>query len=1241
MLRIPVTAVSPTTLTFVFKTPTFGENLTRVSSVHLNVLRRDGTSTVWNCSIVSANPGEIVFTYEFQNAGELTGTGTYYLAPIFVIPGSAVPGETVTLFVTTPFGLPQLVETSGWLAATVPIDSLGPVKNSWVRVGVSSSPYQALATSPWIAVDLSSGSVAVALWSGNDGDSVVLSDFHNQAGIGGSLILTAKNGARVPQGDGTYGASATYTAAGFVAALKLDDGDWLPWEGKSTTQASGGSGLQSIAGTGPLSFTAGPNPVGSIASATTLAAGLFSAADKTILDLLPGAITAVAALAASKVASVSGTAGRIVSTGTTAPILDLVATGVTSGSYSNASFAVDQFGRILSASSGSAPAPVPSGTNGVVQFANASGSAFASNPLLVWDDLIGALGAGMTPVHRLDVAAFDATLPAPTGLAITPILETVVTPATITGVTQVNGPENASGVNGAINDPDGNGIFTADSSADWTCNVWATLTVNGTQYISDTPQSFDFGTDAGDSNPISFSINWTPGSGADGFYYELYQNGNPVFLGFVAGGGSSSTVVNNASVPSTRGPSFSSIAYAYRTPGTPPTALSGASCAPQYGSGAYVANGSSYSYSIDGCTTIDGIEYASGAPVSGGSFSDDNSGNPFYVEIDFSPPGGSNDNTVVQGQINGGAFFYFFGGNSGIANDFSAGGNDPAAQAAWLRTYPGPVAITHSYDVSGIGTSPSTYYSAGQNGFNFPAFNSPTGYVLFIAINYAGATALQKLRGSSSGALSNSQTVTSTSIFDTPNVWGGDSTLTPKHVGLLGDGTSYAFQMYGRVTSPATLFSNTHADISYTIPNDGLYRYLNINWTTAVGTTTTKVLRSINGGGFTSGYQSGFMQGLIQYVASTTFSDGITVTPNTTTGIAANFQNGASTVVDAPQARLKSTGGSAARLDFVNSSDAFCASIGIEPSTIRTLFASTVGLWDFVMGGTKYNTIGYQTTVFNVPGATGYTFRIDGQTGALFTAVSSGNSIAIGSAANIGGGVLTLEPRDSRQCLYMKGFNPTTQNFITAVRGDNTAAFEFDSHGYLSVGGAAHRGKISVIGGDTSNAPLSFDSGTLTTTAQNGSFEYSSSRPYFTPQSNTRQQLVLGPVAGLTSGFIPFADANGFLADSHLEAYNSGNDFRVNFYSSWEFRQNVVFDSGKNLTLNGTGQLQMGVGGNIVLSTTTGTKLGTGTTQKLGFWNVTPVVQQTVTGSRATGAALTSLLSKLALIGIIVDSSTT
>lgn len=78
-------------------------------------------------------------------------------------------------------------------------------------------------------------------------------------------------------------------------------------------------------------------------------------------------------------------------------------------------------------------------------------------------------------------------------------------------------------------------------------------------------------------------------------------------------------------------------------------------------------------------------------------------------------------------------------------------------------------------------------------------------------------------------------------------------------------------------------------------------------------------------------------------------------------------------------------------------------------------------------------------------------------------------------------------------------------------------------------------------------------------------------------------------------------------------------------------------------TFNSSGQLSVFAGFadavNIAVGTTTGTKIGTSTSQKIGFFNSAPVVQQTVTGSRASGAALVDLLSKLATLGLIVDST--
>jgi hypothetical protein len=62
-------------------------------------------------------------------------------------------------------------------------------------------------------------------------------------------------------------------------------------------------------------------------------------------------------------------------------------------------------------------------------------------------------------------------------------------------------------------------------------------------------------------------------------------------------------------------------------------------------------------------------------------------------------------------------------------------------------------------------------------------------------------------------------------------------------------------------------------------------------------------------------------------------------------------------------------------------------------------------------------------------------------------------------------------------------------------------------------------------------------------------------------------------------------------------------------------------------------------GGNVVLGTTTGTKIGTATTQKLGFYNATPVVQPAAVADATDAASvitqLNDLLARLRTLGII------
>jgi hypothetical protein len=100
-------------------------------------------------------------------------------------------------------------------------------------------------------------------------------------------------------------------------------------------------------------------------------------------------------------------------------------------------------------------------------------------------------------------------------------------------------------------------------------------------------------------------------------------------------------------------------------------------------------------------------------------------------------------------------------------------------------------------------------------------------------------------------------------------------------------------------------------------------------------------------------------------------------------------------------------------------------------------------------------------------------------------------------------------------------------------------------------------------------------------------------------------------------------------AGLHFSRYLGGVNDNANFI----FRQN-----GQYL------ELASGAWGTAFLSSASLTsilmKFNSGATPQIGFFGTTPAGQQTVTGSRGGNAALASLLTALATLGLIIDSST-
>ena len=123
-------------------------------------------------------------------------------------------------------------------------------------------------------------------------------------------------------------------------------------------------------------------------------------------------------------------------------------------------------------------------------------------------------------------------------------------------------------------------------------------------------------------------------------------------------------------------------------------------------------------------------------------------------------------------------------------------------------------------------------------------------------------------------------------------------------------------------------------------------------------------------------------------------------------------------------------------------------------------------------------------------------------------------------------------------------------------------------------------------------APLKFISGTNMTTAEAGAFEFTTDDLFFTITTGAaRKNIALWDTLG-TSGRIPFSTTNGRLTDD----------------ADFTFATDTLTVT-KIAATTYTGTQTYADAIDLVFNTTTGTKIGTAVTQKIGFWNVTPVVQ--------------------------------
>jgi hypothetical protein len=146
--------------------------------------------------------------------------------------------------------------------------------------------------------------------------------------------------------------------------------------------------------------------------------------------------------------------------------------------------------------------------------------------------------------------------------------------------------------------------------------------------------------------------------------------------------------------------------------------------------------------------------------------------------------------------------------------------------------------------------------------------------------------------------------------------------------------------------------------------------------------------------------------------------------------------------------------------------------------------------------------------------------------------------------------------------------------------------------------------------------------------------------------------VVINGGNGFTDGYIRIGSTDGLVTLGHANTPNAHLDIRSRVASTTALSvDNVAVsaaiadfkDNGSSVwTIADGGALTAAEGINMIFGTATGTKIGTATTQKIGFWNATPAVQPSaytatnVTTDRSFDANATSINELADVLGTLI-----